>query len=174
MNHLRFFFDKEKDAVKLVWISQLIIKNSVNIMKQCEVERTLVFSIAHFLNLTLQYISNTIASSSSEIKGSHWRILEIFLNAQGWRLNVDIQTADNILGFIFGILSKKGICDETLHKNDCKNLPISFLQATSPCFGRLLMKKSPQWLSPQQKLQLLYLLVSWISFCNHLNLRQQL
>lgn len=108
MNHLRFFFDKEKDAGKLVWISQLIIKNSVHIMKQCEVERTLVFSIAHFLNLTLQYISNTIASTSYEIKGSHWRILEIFLNAQGWRLNVDIQTADNILGFIFGILSKKG------------------------------------------------------------------
>jgi len=108
MNHLRFFFDKEKDAGKLVWISQLIIKNSVHIMKQCEVERTLVFSIAHFLNLTLQYISNTIASTSHEIKGSHWRILEIFLNAQGWRLNVDILTADNILGFIFGIMSKKG------------------------------------------------------------------
>lgn len=107
MNHLRFFFDKDKDSGKLIWLSQLIIKNSVQLMKESEVEPLLVFCIAHFLNLTLHYISNTIAST--EIKGSHWRILEIFLNTQGWRQNVGIQTADNILGFIFGILSKKGM-----------------------------------------------------------------
>ena len=106
MKQLRFFFDKEQDTAKLVWVSQLVMKNSSSIMKQCEVERTLVFSLAQFFNLTLHYMADTVRSSES--KGSHWRVLEIFLNAQNWHKTVGNEAADSILGFIFGILSKKG------------------------------------------------------------------
>lgn len=109
MKKLKFFFEKNQDANKLVWISQLIIKNSSNIMKQCVTERSFTFSLTQFLSLTLGYLSDTMnETSSSESKGSHWRVLEIFLNAQGWRQVVGIQTADAVLGAIFVLLSGKG------------------------------------------------------------------
>lgn len=109
MNNLKFFFDKDKDANKLVWVSQLVIKNSPNIMKQCLAEKPFTFSLAQFLSLTLCYISDSIGFSTGESKGSHWRVLEIFLNAQGWHQVVGIQPADVILGSIFFVLSQKGM-----------------------------------------------------------------
>lgn len=108
INKLKFFFDKEKDANKLVWLSQLVIKNSPSIMKQCQTEKPFTFSLAQFLSLTLCYISDTIHLPTGESKGSHWRVLEIFLNAEGWRKSVGVQTADMILGSIFFFLSRKG------------------------------------------------------------------
>lgn len=125
MNNLKFFFDKDKDSNKLVWISQLVIKNSSNIMKQCEIEKSSTYSLAQFLSLTLCYISDTISISTGESKGSHWRVLEIFLNAHGWSQAVGVQTADRILGSIFFFLSRKG----TLSLN---NFP-TMLQLLSLC-----------------------------------------
>lgn len=106
MKQLRFFFHKDQDSAKLVWVSQHVIKSSSSIMKQCETERTLVYSLAQFFNLSLHYLADTV--TSAETKGSHWRVLEIFLNAQTWHKTIGAKAADNILGFIFGILSKKG------------------------------------------------------------------
>ena len=123
INNLKFFFDKEKDANKLVWLSQLVIKNSPNIMKQCQTEKPFTFSLAQFLSLTLCYISDTIHLPSGESKGSHWRVLEIFLNAEGWRKSVGVHTADMILGSIFFFLSRKGniffLLFKTLFWNFC-------------------------------------------------------
>lgn len=107
MNRLRFFFNVEQDSGKLVWLCQLVIRNPSGIMKQCQVERSFVFSLAQFFHLTLRYISETI--SSPESKGSHWRVLEIFLNSQNWHKNIsDSQVVSDILGSIFGVLSNKG------------------------------------------------------------------
>ncbi len=118
MNNLKFFFDKEQDANKLVWLSQLVIKNSSSIMKQCQTEKPFTFTIAQFLGLTLCYISDTIVSQTGDSKGSHWRVLEIFLNAQGWHQAVGVQTADAILGSIFFFLSRKG--NSIILTCDCK------------------------------------------------------
>ena len=139
MTNLKFFFDKDKDAYKLVWLSQLVIRNSSSIMKQCQSETPFTFSLAQFLGLTVCYISDTTDLQTGESKGSHWRVLEIFLNAQGWRQTVGVQTADTILGSIFFFLSRKG------------NLLLTFLllylynpcviQVTSPGYVTLLMSK---------------------------------
>lgn len=109
MKNLKFFFEKDCDANKLVWVSQLMIRNSSILMKHCQAEKSFTFSLTQFLSLTLNYLADTMNEvSSNESKGSHWRVLEIFLNAQGWQKNVEIQRADAILGSIFVILSGKG------------------------------------------------------------------
>lgn len=77
-------------------------------MKQCLAENQLTFSLAQFLSLTLGYISDTLDSPSSENKGSHWRVIEIFLSPQNWQQNVGVEAADVILGAIFFFLSGKG------------------------------------------------------------------
>lgn len=106
MTRLKFFFNKDQDSAKLVWMSQLVIKNSSSIMKHCETKRAFAFSLAQFFSLILHYICDTL--SSSESKGSHWRVLEIFLNSRSWQKILSVQTADEILGHIFGMLAHKG------------------------------------------------------------------
>lgn len=112
MNSLKFFFDPLKDVNKLVWLSQLVVKNSSNIMHECEQDRSYVFSLAHFLNLTFDFISHTIVSVSNQSKeplGPYWRILEIFLSSTSWRKQIKAESADDILGSIFGILAYSGL-----------------------------------------------------------------
>ncbi|XP_046457732.1 ubiquitin-protein ligase E3C-like isoform X1 [Daphnia pulex] len=140
INKLKFFFDKEKDANKLVWLSQLVIKNSPSIMKQCQTEKPFTFSLAQFLSLTLCYISDTIHLPTGESKGSHWRVLEIFLNAEGWRKSVGVQTADMILGSIFFFLSRKGYFTQLRQIVDVKIPPLvePTTKAPTPLSGCLL------------------------------------
>jgi len=111
MNSLKFFFDPLKDVNKLVWLSQLVVKNSTGIMHECEQNRSYVFSLAQFLNLTFNFISHTIVSVSNQCKeplGPYWRILEIFLSSNSWRRQIKNESADDILGSIFGILAYSG------------------------------------------------------------------
>ncbi|XP_057365077.1 ubiquitin-protein ligase E3C-like [Daphnia carinata] len=140
MKHLNFFFDKEKDANKLIWLSQMVIKNSSNIMKQCQAERPFTFTLAQFLSLTICYICNTINSSTGESKGSHWRVLEIFLNTEGWSKIVGIQSADIILGSIFFSLSQKGYFTRLRQIIDAKVPPLvePTTRAPNPLSGCLL------------------------------------
>lgn len=111
MNKLQFFFHVQEDSSKLVWMSQLITKNSVKFMNHCQSSNSSIFCLAKFLNLTLQYITHYFSTDSNESRdplGSHWRVLEIFLSLTNWRKNVEVSRADAVLGFIFGILVEKG------------------------------------------------------------------
>ena len=106
---LKFFFDPLKDVNKLVWLSQFVVKNSCGIMHECEQDKSYVFSLAHFLNLTFNFISHAIVSNQSkEPLGPYWRILEIFLSSTNWRKQIKTESADCILGSIFGILIYSG------------------------------------------------------------------
>lgn len=81
-------------------------------MHECEQDRSYVFSLAHFLNLTFDFISHTIVSVSNQSKeplGPYWRILEIFLSSTSWRKQIKAESADDILGSIFGILAYSGL-----------------------------------------------------------------
>ena len=111
MNKLRFFFDVHSDVPKLVWLSQHVVKNSADIMRHCQQTGSFTFCLAHFLNLTLHFISYHLTAVQSESRdplGTHWRVLEIFLSLSHWKKNTDMSTAESVLGFIFGVLVKKG------------------------------------------------------------------
>jgi hypothetical protein len=61
--------------------------------------------------LTLHFISYHLTAVQSESRdplGTHWRVLEIFLSLSHWKKNTDMSTAESVLGFIFGVLVKKG------------------------------------------------------------------
>ena len=114
MNKLQFFFDGRCDSQKLVWISQLVVKNSGKLMKHCLNDKSFTFCLAQFLHLTLDFLclqfasTVTVRAESKEPSGSHWRVLEIFVNLANWRQNLGASSADSALGLIFGVLVKKG------------------------------------------------------------------
>lgn len=113
MGKLNFFFNKKIDSAKLVWVSQNVIRKLANIVKLCQSEEgSFIFCFAQFLDLTLKLISYNIVSNghqSKDVLGSHWRVLEVYLNLNNWIQTSSVNSANSCMEFIFGFLVNKGI-----------------------------------------------------------------
>lgn len=86
----------------------MIIKHSSAAMKYCQEETSFPYSIANYLSLTLSYLADSLKDGSSESKGSHWRLLEIFLNFSSWKQNLGDELAVKVAGSLFKIIAQKG------------------------------------------------------------------
>ena len=78
-------------------------------MQYCQEEKSFPYSIANYLSLTLSYLAEALSDGFSEVKGSYWRLLEVFLDQSMWSKILGEDIADQAVGFMFKLIAQKGI-----------------------------------------------------------------